>query len=361
MANDGSTGPPLPRPLARARDGRVLAGVCAGIARQSGIPVGAVRAAFAAVTLIGGVGALVYLACWLIIPAEGDEEPSGPRGIVVLAQALAACAGLATLVALGGAATIFGFGWAVFAVAAAVLAAALLGWPRIGPGWALLPVAALALPAVAMAVGGVRLAPRADLDSAPRTVADLPRSGYRGGVGTTFIDLRHTALPVVGTIRLHIDGGLRRTIVALPAARCVHVSLRYDAVPFLSGVSDLLAGRSPYTGVVFFGRAQYGSRGFDANLGRGGAGPLLRIDFHSQGGSLYVRDYPDRIAPQFQPDWPGYPVFVEPRPDVAGMPPRAARRLLRAWRARVRVEAASARQINRLLPGPCAPATSARP
>jgi phage shock protein PspC (stress-responsive transcriptional regulator) len=356
MAGAPSTASQPTTPLSRARSGRWLAGVCSGVARQRGLPVGSLRAAFAIAVLFGGLGVLVYVACWLIIPAEGDADADDtPRGVVVLAQALAACAGLATLVALASAATVFGFGWAVVAVAAAILLAALASWPRIGPGWVLLPVAALALPAVAMAVGGVRLAPRTGLVyAAPRTVAAVPRDGYRGGLGAMFLDLRRMVLPATGSVAVHIDGGLRRTIVALPADRCVHVELRYDVVPFLARLSDLLAGRSPYGAVVFFGQQQYGDSGAFSNLAARAPGPTLAIDFHSEGGSLYVRDYPDTVNPQAEPDWPGYRVFVEPPPSLIGIPRAAAQRIVRAWRARRQVDVRSARLIDRLLPGPCA-------
>ena len=72
-----SSGPPSPSPLARAREGRWLGGVCAGIAQARGVPAGAVRAAFALAGLLGGVGVLAYLACWLIVPAEGESPEAG--------------------------------------------------------------------------------------------------------------------------------------------------------------------------------------------------------------------------------------------------------------------------------------------
>jgi phage shock protein PspC (stress-responsive transcriptional regulator) len=82
-----------PTALSRARQGRWLAGVCAGVARHRDLPVGSLRAAFGIAALFGGLGVLVYVACWLIIPAVGDADVGeGPRGIVVLAQALAICA-----------------------------------------------------------------------------------------------------------------------------------------------------------------------------------------------------------------------------------------------------------------------------
>jgi phage shock protein PspC (stress-responsive transcriptional regulator) len=353
---DRAASPP-PAALSRARQGRWLAGVCAGVSRHRGLPVGSLRAAFAIAVLFGGLGVLAYVACWLIIPAEGDADVGeGPRGVVVLAQALAACAGLATLVALASAAAVFGLGWAVVALAGLILVVALACWPRVGPAWVLLPIAALALPAAAMAVGGVRLAPRTGLVAvAPTTVADLPRDGYQGGLGAMFIDLRHTVFPASGTVELAIDGGLRRTIVALPGKRCVHVQLRYNVVPFLSRLAGVVAGRSPYGGVVFFGAPQFGDAGGFSNVAEGTPGPTLLIDFHSQGGSFYVRDYPNDNNPQADPDWPGYRGLVEIRPTVVGIPRRAALAILKAWRKRRAVEVHSADVINRLLPGPCSP------
>jgi phage shock protein PspC (stress-responsive transcriptional regulator) len=356
-ADGGPTGsrPGLPAPLTRGRDGRWLAGVCAGIARHRNLPARSVRTAFGLAALVGGVGVLAYLACWLIIPAEGDDEP-GTRGIVVLAQACAACVGLATLAAVGSAATIFGFGWGVLAIAAVILVAALAGWPRVGVGWALLPVAALALPALSMSIGGVRLAPETrNVAIAPQSVAEIPGAGYSSGLGSLVVDLRHTTFPATGNVALRIDAGIRRTIVALPANRCVYVDLDYDVVPFAARVASALTGRvTPYSGVTLFGDIQGSRAGEDGNVPSPTPGsPILHIYFHSAGGSLYVRDYADDVDPQSQPDWPGYPVTLEPRPDVAGTPRAAARRLIDGWLLRRRVQSASAAAVDRLLPGPC--------
>ena len=89
------------------------------------------------------------------------------------------------------------------------------------------------------------------------------------------------------------------------------------------------------------------------------AAPTLDIDFHSQGGSLYVRDYPDAVNPDLEPDWPGYEVHVERRPDVRGTPPKAAQRLIAHWRVRRAAQVANARVINALMPGPCATCAAA--
>jgi hypothetical protein len=306
----------------------------------------------------GGLGILVYLACWLIIPAEGDDDGArAPRGIVVLAQACAAGVGLATLGAIGATATVFGFGWVVIALAAAVLVSALACWPRVGPGWALLPVAALALPSVGVAAGGVRLTPQSGHATvAPHTVAQAPRAGYRSGLNTMLIDLRHTAIPATGGTLL-INAGVRRTIVALPHDRCVNVDIQYHVVQFAARVASIVSGRadSPFSEVVVFGNQNFGRDGVTANAAAGVIphAPTLSIEFNSAGGSLYVRDYPDDIDPDSTPDWPGYPVYPEARPDTTGTPKAAARRLLRDWRARHRDQLRSQRLIRALTPGPC--------
>jgi phage shock protein PspC (stress-responsive transcriptional regulator) len=353
---------PLPQPLARAREGRVLAGVCAGIARHRAMPVGTIRAAFAVLSLAGGLGLLVYLACWLIIPAEGDSGEAGPRAIVVLAMGCAGCLALATIAVLAAGATVFGFGWVILAIAAVSLVCALAAWPRAGPGWVLLPVAALALPSMAVAAAQLSLAPTlGSISAAPATVKDLPADGYRAGVGTMFIDLRRFAFPARGDVSLNVHGGVRRTIVALPHDRCVPVTIDYRSTSFLQHAANEITGRWAFHGLVAFGD-RFGE-GIDdpfggerAGLSTEGAHPgpsHLTIHFRSQGGSLYVRDYPDNVQPQQQPDWPGYQSFVESRPDTTGLSKRESRRELGAWRVRHRREVRSERQIKRLMPGPC--------
>jgi phage shock protein PspC (stress-responsive transcriptional regulator) len=346
----------LPVALSRAASGRWLGGVCAGLARFRELPVGWVRAVFVLMAAVGGLGLLVYLACWLIIPAEGEHADERPRGIVVLAQACAACAGLATLAAVGTAATIFGFGWVVVVAAAAVLAMSLAWWPRVGPAWTLLPIAALALPSVAVAAGGLRLAAQTgNVRVAPGALADVPQGGYRSGLGMLLIDLRHTAIPVAGTVPLRIDAGIRRTLVALPHDRCVHVDVNYHVVPFAARVAGVLTGRPdyPFPEVVVFGMQHFAGSGIARNLDPRLAGPTLKIDFTSAGGSLYVRDYPETVDPGSEPNWPGYQVSPEPPPDTTGMPRRSARELLRHWRVRHRAQVRSARHVDGLIPGPC--------
>jgi phage shock protein PspC (stress-responsive transcriptional regulator) len=57
----------------RRREGRILAGVCAGLAAYFGVDVTLVRLGFAVLTIIGGLGPLLYVVAWVIVPEEGED------------------------------------------------------------------------------------------------------------------------------------------------------------------------------------------------------------------------------------------------------------------------------------------------
>jgi phage shock protein C len=61
--------------LVRSRKGRMVAGVCAGVADYFGIDVTLVRVIVAVISVItGGAGVLAYLVAWVIIPEEGKKN-----------------------------------------------------------------------------------------------------------------------------------------------------------------------------------------------------------------------------------------------------------------------------------------------
>jgi len=66
--------PVVTKRLERSRDDRWLAGVCGGLARYFGIHPAFYRVGFVVLTLLGGSGILVYLAAYLVIPAEGEPD-----------------------------------------------------------------------------------------------------------------------------------------------------------------------------------------------------------------------------------------------------------------------------------------------
>jgi signal transduction histidine kinase/phage shock protein PspC (stress-responsive transcriptional regulator) len=68
----------LPPGLARLPDDRVVAGVCAGVARWLGVDPLVVRLATVILTLANGVGAVAYVVAWLVLPEATDG--AGPGG-----------------------------------------------------------------------------------------------------------------------------------------------------------------------------------------------------------------------------------------------------------------------------------------
>ncbi len=64
----------LTRTWYRSRRGKMIAGVCAGLAEQFGISVTALRLAAVLLTLLGaGWGIIVYIVLWVIMPYRNRE------------------------------------------------------------------------------------------------------------------------------------------------------------------------------------------------------------------------------------------------------------------------------------------------
>ncbi len=90
--------------LVRPVRGRVLAGVCAAIARATNTDPVLWRVLFAVLTLAGGLSIFVYVVGWLLIPAEGDTgsplEALFGRGRSRTSPALAVIAAVLATVAV---------------------------------------------------------------------------------------------------------------------------------------------------------------------------------------------------------------------------------------------------------------------
>jgi phage shock protein C len=61
-----------PRLLRRPADGRILGGVAAGLATYFTLDVAHVRIILVALSFLAGAAVPLYLAAWLLIPAEGS-------------------------------------------------------------------------------------------------------------------------------------------------------------------------------------------------------------------------------------------------------------------------------------------------
>lgn len=345
----------------RAREGRLIGGVCAGLPEIWGLGTRGLRIAFVLAGLCGGVGVIVYLACWLVLPGSGDDPNADRvRDVVALAWAMGGLVAALLMASVAATVTVFGLGWVVFGVALVVLVVTLSGRVRIPQLAGLAAVIVLTLPAVAIGLSSLRLSVGSDGPVVrPADSAEVSGRVYRSNFGTLLIDLRHTRLPAAGTVPLRIHAGLRRTIVALPVDSCIRVRVNYDVHTYAGQVGALVAGDGapPFPDVVLFGRL-YGANSVDP---RGSAvsrailpGPTLKIDFSSQGGGLFVRDYPDHVDPDLSPNWPGFRVMPESRPFTRGESKQLRERTLRAWRRRRAAQTATAEQIDAALPGPCA-------
>jgi phage shock protein PspC (stress-responsive transcriptional regulator) len=76
-ADTGSTttgDQPAARQLRRSADDKMLAGVAGGIARYLNVDVTLVRVIIAVLALLNGAGLALYIAGWLLIPEDGEDQ-----------------------------------------------------------------------------------------------------------------------------------------------------------------------------------------------------------------------------------------------------------------------------------------------
>ena len=59
-----------PKKLTRAREGRMIGGVCAGLGRYFEVDATLIRLGLALTVCLAGTGVLAYVLAWIIIPEE---------------------------------------------------------------------------------------------------------------------------------------------------------------------------------------------------------------------------------------------------------------------------------------------------
>jgi len=60
--------------LYRTHQGRMVAGVCSGLGEYFGVDPNLIRVIFLVLTVFtAGVGVLIYLLAWIVIPEEGEK------------------------------------------------------------------------------------------------------------------------------------------------------------------------------------------------------------------------------------------------------------------------------------------------
>lgn len=79
----------MERRLTRSRSNVVVAGVCAGLGRYLGIDPVIVRVFFVLLALWTGVGVLLYLALWILVPREDVAEAGTAETVQTGAEEIA--------------------------------------------------------------------------------------------------------------------------------------------------------------------------------------------------------------------------------------------------------------------------------
>jgi phage shock protein PspC (stress-responsive transcriptional regulator) len=233
---------PTRRPrLRRSRRGRLIGGVCSGLAAHFDVDPILFRIAFVGLAIFSGIGIALYLVIFLLVPEDGVSRApicmlwrrpvaeqwhaSADRRVlrwfvravlivictVVLALAGAWLAGIHAQIAA----------WAVVAVGAVLVLGAFTRTVRrfVLPGVAFALVVATIAAAHVDLHGGV-----GDHFYRPQNVGEL-RGGYQLGAGQLEIDLRDLTFPV-GTTQLHVRLGMGQLVVLVPRGVCVATSAR---------------------------------------------------------------------------------------------------------------------------------------
>ncbi len=233
---------PTRRPrLVRTRRGRLIGGVCSGLAAHFDVDPILFRIAFVGLAIFSGIGIALYLVILLLVPEEGVSRAPicllwrGPlaeqwhasadrRLLRWLARAafIVICAVVLALVGVWLAGTHAQLAaWAVVAVGAALVLSAFTRTARrfVLPGVAFaLAVATIAAAHVDLR-GGV-----GDHFYRPRSLGEL-RGDYQLGAGRLEIDLRDLTFPA-GTTQLHVRLGVGELVVLVPRGVCVATSAR---------------------------------------------------------------------------------------------------------------------------------------
>jgi phage shock protein PspC (stress-responsive transcriptional regulator) len=226
----------------------MLGGVAAGVARYLDIDVVIVRVAFAVLTVFGGSGVLIYLAAWLLIPADDEEHPlaqqwagrRSPRRNLILIG-LGVVIGLIALSDLWSSGPWWphrdgnvGLGFGAVALVLAVALVAVSAGDRTAGSrlrW-LLMMLVLAVVAVSVVVAATVFSIEAasgvplrggigDTQFHPTTAGQL-QPNYRLAMGNLTVDL--SAVPFgVGTTHVTASVGIGRLTVDVPPGPTVSV------------------------------------------------------------------------------------------------------------------------------------------
>ncbi len=78
--------------LLRSQQDRILGGVCAGLGKYLGIDTVLVRLFFIVFALVGGIGPLLYIILWIVVPSEEQVTGDGSQPYTIDGEVIKDCA-----------------------------------------------------------------------------------------------------------------------------------------------------------------------------------------------------------------------------------------------------------------------------
>jgi phage shock protein PspC (stress-responsive transcriptional regulator)/predicted membrane protein len=278
--SEHSTHTPHVRRLERSSQSKMFAGVAGGLGRYFDLNPTVFRLGFVVLTLLGGAGVLVYIAAFLVMPAEGEDASFAERVLAARREHPV------QLVAL-----------AVVGVAIFVLLSRASTWPSAGGAWVLalivglfvlwaakgrrsrwlIAAATLATLVLATVVAAIVTAfvwfdvslndGAGNRKYVPASVSEV-RHDYELGVGQLKLDLSHVSIAKQLRVKAKVDIGDLRVIVPRNASVVV------DSHAKLGDISSL-------------GRQDHG-RDAHVHVGRGGRSGELYLDVRVGAGNIDV-------------------------------------------------------------------------
>jgi phage shock protein PspC (stress-responsive transcriptional regulator) len=234
--------------LERPADDRMIAGVAAGLGRYFDLTPTVFRLAFVVLTLLGGVGILIYIAAVLVMPKEGEDTSIFERALAERRQHPGRLVGLglvalAILIALSHVSTWPGAGtaWLIAIVGLVVLLVTGEGRPRK------LAIAGLSVIAVLVAAAAIAIATAfawfdvslgdgvGDHSYAPAGLVDV-KPEYKLGIGNLKIDLSSVRGPA--TVKASVGIGELRIIVPDNVPVAVDATVKAGSISALGREDD---------------------------------------------------------------------------------------------------------------------------
>jgi phage shock protein PspC (stress-responsive transcriptional regulator)/predicted membrane protein len=213
----GGDGPTLVRP----REGRMIAGVCAGIAQRWNLDITLVRVAAVTLALFSGIGLAAYLAAWLLVPSVDGVAMVRPgmRGSRLFSRLPAIVLIVLAVIVLAGISHALWFGAPVGLLVVALIVAAVVGTRR--GRWLLVALAAV----LALGIGTVGVfGSHFGTKSVHVTDAADLNWRYDYGVGTLHLDL--SGLQLTGSRHTEVRMGRGDVILTVPSGMPVVVHAR---------------------------------------------------------------------------------------------------------------------------------------